>query len=71
MNSIQRFAISVVSIAAFTFVAGCGSSTKEVDYHHLRSRRAGSGRRAARAGTGGSSSNYDHQHLERAVTQFE
>ena len=31
MNSIQRFAISVVSIAAFTCVVGCGSSTKEVD----------------------------------------
>jgi hypothetical protein len=31
MNSVQRFAISVVSIAAFTCVAGCGSSTKEVD----------------------------------------
>jgi hypothetical protein len=31
MNSIQRFAISVVSVAAFTWVVGCGSSTKEVD----------------------------------------
>jgi hypothetical protein len=31
MNSVQRFAISVVTIAAFTCVAGCGSSTKEVD----------------------------------------
>lgn len=31
MNSVQRFAISVVSIAAFTCVAGCGTSTKEVD----------------------------------------
>jgi hypothetical protein len=31
MNSVQRFAISVVSIAAFTCVVGCGSSTKEVD----------------------------------------
>ena len=27
----QRFAISVVTITAFTCVAGCGSSTKEVD----------------------------------------
>jgi hypothetical protein len=31
MNSVQRFAIGVVSIAAFTCVAGCASSTKEVD----------------------------------------
>jgi hypothetical protein len=31
MNSIQRFAISVVSVAALACVAGCGSSTKEVD----------------------------------------
>jgi hypothetical protein len=31
MNSIQRIVISVVSIAAFACVAGCGTSTKEVD----------------------------------------
>jgi hypothetical protein len=31
MNSIQRYAISFVSIAAFACLAGCGSSTKEVD----------------------------------------
>jgi len=31
MNSIQRFAIGVVGVAALTFVAGCGSTTKEVD----------------------------------------
>ena len=30
MNSVQRFAISVVAAAAFACVAGCGS-TKEVD----------------------------------------
>ena len=31
MNSIQRIAISVVGIAALACVAGCGTSTKEVD----------------------------------------
>jgi hypothetical protein len=31
MNSIQRFAISIVGIAALALVAGCGSSTKEVE----------------------------------------
>jgi hypothetical protein len=31
MNSIQRFAIGAVSIVAFACVAGCGTSTKEVD----------------------------------------
>ncbi len=31
MNSVQRFAISVVTVTAFACVAGCGSSTKEVD----------------------------------------
>ncbi len=31
MNSVQRFAISIVSVAALACVAGCGSSTKEVD----------------------------------------
>lgn len=31
MNSFQRIAISIVSVAAFAFVAGCGTSTKEVD----------------------------------------
>ena len=31
MNSVQRFGISVVSIAAFTCVVGCGTSTKEVE----------------------------------------
>jgi hypothetical protein len=31
MNSAQRFAISIVSVAALACVAGCGSSTKEVD----------------------------------------
>jgi hypothetical protein len=31
MNSIQRIAISVVGIAALACVAGCGSTTKEVD----------------------------------------
>lgn len=31
MNSIQRLAISVASVAALTCVVGCGSSTKEVD----------------------------------------
>jgi hypothetical protein len=31
MNSIQRFAVSVVSVAALTLVAGCSSTTKEVD----------------------------------------
>ncbi len=30
MNSVQRFAISVVATAAFTCVAGCGTTTKEV-----------------------------------------
>jgi hypothetical protein len=30
MNSIRRFSIGVVSIAAFALVTGCGSSTKEV-----------------------------------------
>jgi hypothetical protein len=31
MNSIQRLAISFVSIATLACVAGCGTSTKEVD----------------------------------------
>lgn len=31
MNSVQRFALSVVAVTAFACVAGCGSSTKEVD----------------------------------------
>jgi uncharacterized lipoprotein YajG len=31
MNSIRRIAVSVVSIAAFACLAGCGTSTKEVD----------------------------------------
>ena len=31
MNSVQRFAISVVAVTAFACVAGCGSTTKEVD----------------------------------------
>jgi hypothetical protein len=31
MNSVQRFALSVVAITAFACVAGCGTSTKEVD----------------------------------------
>ena len=31
MNSIQRIAISVVGVAALAWVAGCGTSTKEVD----------------------------------------
>jgi hypothetical protein len=31
MNSIQRLAVSVLSIAALTCVVGCGSTTKEVD----------------------------------------
>jgi hypothetical protein len=31
MNSVQRFAISVVAVTAFACVAGCGSTTKEVE----------------------------------------
>lgn len=31
MNSLQRFAIGVVGVGALALVAGCGSTTKEVD----------------------------------------
>ena len=31
MKSIKRIAISVVSVAGFALLAGCGTSTKEVD----------------------------------------
>jgi hypothetical protein len=31
MNSIQRIAITFVSVAAFACITGCGTSTKEVD----------------------------------------
>ena len=31
MNSIQRIAVSVVGVAALACLAGCGTSTKEVD----------------------------------------
>ena len=70
MNSIQRIAISVVGIAALACVAGCGTSTKEVDSTTYVPAAAPASRRAGPAGTGGSS-DHNHQHVGGQVARFE
>ena len=70
MNSIQRIAISVVGIAALACVAGCGTSTKEVDSTTYVPAAAPAVVVQAPP-VDGDSSDYNHQHVGGQVARFE
>ena len=70
MNSIRKIVIGTVGVAALAFVAGCGTSTKEVDSTTYVPAAAPAQVVVQAPPYSGRSANHYHQHLERPLEQF-